>query len=153
MLPDNLAIQSGTVAGTILISASLQSLGADVTPNAGLSRSMHVEAAAPVIKSVKVNTSSGSLQIDVTGFCTAREIGQAKFSFGAASGSTLQTSDITLPLDQMTTAWFADPANALYGSQFTITQAFNINGNASAVQLRSVTLTNHLGSTTYQVTP
>jgi len=39
-------------------------------------------------------------------------------------------------------------ASARFGSQFTLTQAFSIQGDANAVLLQSVTLTNRVGNTT-----
>jgi hypothetical protein len=150
-LPSNLAIQSGTVAGTILLSAVLESGGVNLSPTP--SWSIRVDVAPPAIKAVTTSlNNNGVLEVRITGFCTARQISAAVFRFSAAPGSTLQNNEITIPLGAITEPWFADSGNAQFGSQFTFTQPFNVQGSATAVRLDSVTLTNRLGSTTYQMT-
>jgi hypothetical protein len=44
--------------------------------------------------------------------------------------------------------WFQDPAVSRFGSQFTFSQAFTTDGDATAVIPDSVVLTNRIGSTT-----
>jgi hypothetical protein len=150
-LPQNLAIQSGTVAGTILLSATLESGGLNLGSQSP-SWSIRVDPAPPAIKAVTTSVNNGVLEVRITGFCTAREVSSAVFRFSATAGSTLQNSEITIPLTALTEPWFADSDNAQFGSQFTFTQPFNVQGNLNAVKLESVALANRLGSTTYQLT-
>jgi large repetitive protein len=143
-----LAIQTGTVAGTVTISVRLQAAGVDITPSPAPAITARVERAAPVISSVRLVRSSGGLSVEVTGYSTAREVIQATFTFGAATGQSLQTSQVTIPVENAFSQWFQDVASARFGSQFTLTQAFAIQGDANAVLLQSVTLTNRVGNTT-----
>jgi hypothetical protein len=145
--PD-LAVQTGTVAGTIVLTARLESVGADVTPAPAPSQSARVERAAPVIRSVRLVLNANGLEVQITGFCTAREVTQAVLRFTAASGNILQTAEYTVALEEMFAKWFQDQASVQYGSQFTFTQPFNVQGNPNAVSLESVTLSNRLGSAT-----
>jgi len=146
-----LAIQTGTVAGTINISLRLQAGGQDVTPTPAPATSAHVDQAAPVIQSVQVSRTASSLSIQITGYSTAREVTQAVFNFNAAQGQTLQTSQVTIPVDTLFSAWYQNSANNAYGSQFILTQPFSIQGDPSAVLPKTATLTNREGTTTYNI--
>jgi len=146
-----LAVQTGTVAGTINITLRLQAGGLDVTTTPAPAILAHVDQAAPVIQSVEVSRSANSLSIRITGFSTAREVTQAAFTFSAVPGQTLQVSQITIPVDTLFGSWYQDPANNAYGSQFILTQPFAIQGDSSAVLPQTVTLTNRKGTTTYSI--
>jgi hypothetical protein len=150
-----LALQTGTVAGTITISLRLNAGGLDVTPSPAPAVSTHLDAAAPVITSVSLTRSGGALSLRITGYSTTREVTQAVFAFSAASGQTLQqgASQITVPVDTLFRTWYQDPANSAYGSQFVLTQPFTIQGDANAVNPQSVTLTNRIGSVSAPVQP
>ena len=77
---------------------------------------------------------------------------QATYTFSAASGQTLQVSQVVIPLETVFGSWFQSPANVRYGSQFILTQPFTIQGDANAVTPQTVTFTNRVGSTTVNVT-
>jgi hypothetical protein len=146
-----LAFQSGTVAGTINISLRLQAGGLDVTPPSAPAVTAHLEQAAPVIQNATVSKTSNSITIQIAGYSTAREVTQAVVTFSAASGQTLQVSQITLPVDSLFGAWYQNTANNAYGSQFILTQPFSIQGDAGAVLPQSVSLTNRKGTATFKL--
>ena len=145
-----LAIQTGTVAGTISVSLRLSAGGQDVTPSPAPTVTTHLDQAAPVIRSTSVSRSSTGISIQITGFSTAREVTQATFTFTAAAGQSLQpgASQITVSLDTLFGSWFQNPANNDYGSQFVLTQPFSVQGDPTAVLPQSVTLTNRKGTVT-----
>ncbi len=146
-----LAIQTGTVAGQISISLRLQAGGLDVTPTPAPSVSAHLDQAAPVIQSVTVTRSGSGFTVQVTGYSTAREVTQAVFNFSATSGQTLQTSQVTIPVDSLFGTWYQNAGSTAYGSQFSFTQPFTIQGDVNAVIPQSVTLVNRKGSNTAAV--
>jgi hypothetical protein len=147
-----LAIQTGTVSGTLSISLRLQA-GVDITPNPAPVISAQIARAAPVISNVQVTRSSSGISVIVTGYCTAREVTQAVFSFKAASGQTLQTSasSITVDVSSLFGTWFQDSNNSQYGTQFIFTQPFSVQGDPTAVIPVSVVLTNRIGSVTANI--
>jgi hypothetical protein len=51
-------------------------------------------------------------------------------------------------VDQLFAAWYGSAASAQYGSQFTLTQPFTVQGDPAAVVSVSVTLTNKIGNST-----
>ena len=147
-----LALQTGTVAGTITVSLRLQAGGVDITPSPAPTATTHIAGAAPVIQSAQVVRNSGGFNIVVIGFATTREVTQATYNFTAAAGQTLQVSQVTVPVDTLFATWYQNAQNTAYGSQFLLTQPFSIQGDATAVIPQSVTLTNRVGSVTANIT-
>ena len=141
-------VQTGTVAGTITITTQLQASGQDITPKPAPQQTIRINASAPVIRSVTATRSGSTFTVTVVGFATDRELTQAMFQFTGATGSNLQTTSVTIPVDQLFAAWYGSAASAQYGSQFTFTQPFTIQGDPAAVVSVSVTLTNKAGSST-----
>jgi hypothetical protein len=147
-----LALQTGTVAGAVTVSVRLQAGGADITPSPAPSSTARVDRLAPVLNSARMVRGSGGITVEITGYSTAREITQGVFKFRATGNQALQTSEISIPLEAAFSRWFQDATSAQYGTQFFFSQPFNIQGDANAITVESVTLTNRVGSTTIPVT-
>jgi len=146
-----LALQTGTVAGEITVSLRLHAGGQDITPSPAPETRTRIDRAAPVIHSVRVERESGRLSILVTGYSTAREVTKATYHFTASPGETLQVSEVTTPVETFFNTWFQNPTSSDFGSQFVLTQPFKIDGNVNGVIPQSVTLTNRLGSVTFEI--
>jgi hypothetical protein len=71
---------------------------------------------------------------------------QANFTFTPATGSNLQTTTLTVPLDAMFAQYFSSAGATATGSQFTFTQSFTVTGSTQAVTSVTVTLVNKLGN-------
>jgi hypothetical protein len=147
-----IALQTGTVSGTIQVTLQAQAFGKDVTPQPQPTPKITLPAAAPVITAVQSATSGQTVSVQVTGFSSTREISQAAFNFGASQGSTLQSGQFTVAVDKAFASWYQDPNASKFGSQFIYTQTFTVQGDAAAVRLQSVTLTNTVGSTNFTAT-
>jgi hypothetical protein len=143
--PD-LAIQTGTVAGTITLTTTLQAGGNPVTCGCPLTKTVQVARSVPVISSVRIVAVNGGFNVVVIGFSTTREITTATFHFTPSSGNTLQTTDVTMPVGTAFTTWYQSSASNPFGSQFLLTQPFNVQGISGAVGTVSVTLTNTQGA-------
>mgnify|MGYP000622147679 CR=1 FL=1 len=141
-----LAIQTGTVAGRIVVTAQFRAAGVDVTPSPAPSFTATVRAAAPVISSVRATRTSTGIEVVVTGFSTPRAMTQAVFRFAPSGVGTLQTTELTVPLDTVFTTWYRSDASRSFGSSFSYTQPFTVTGNVAAIGSVSVTLTNAQGS-------
>jgi hypothetical protein len=141
-----IALQTGSVAGTITVTATLNAGGVDATPSPAPAQSIKIARSAPVISSLKMVKTASGFEIWITGYSPSRDLTQASFRFTAASGSDLRTSTADLPLTDSAQQWYQDPASKLFGSQFTIVQPFTINGDQNAVAGVTVTLTNALGA-------
>jgi len=148
----SVAFQTGTVAGTLKLTAQLQVNGTNVTPAPAPSTTAHIAASSPVITSALLVRNATGFQIQITGYSTTRDLTQAVFQFSAAPGSTLQSTQITVPLTTLMSQWYSDPSSIQYGSQFTYSQPFTIQGDPNSVLPQSVTLTNSVGSVTAAIT-
>jgi hypothetical protein len=141
----DVGIQTGTVAGTITITAKLAAAGADVTPSPAPTRTARIGAGAPVIVSATGTRTSSGFTITVVGYVTDREMTTAVYGF---NGSNLGTATLTVTVDTLFGGWLGgnSPPSAQYGSQFTYTQPFNVNGTNTAITSVTVTLNNKVGA-------
>jgi hypothetical protein len=135
--------QTGTVAGTITLSVTLQSGSSDVTPP-GSSQAITISRGVPVISSVTVTPNASGFQVQVVGFSTPREMVAAAFNFTARSG-TLQNSSISVDVASPFTTYYQGAASTEFGSQFRLTVPFTVQGGASLGSV-SVTLRNSVGT-------
>ncbi|MCC6539567.1 MAG: putative Ig domain-containing protein [Bryobacterales bacterium] len=143
-----LAIQTGTVAGTITVAARLTANGVDITPSPAPSIVTRIERAAPVIQNIRLTRTADGLTVQITGYSTPREVTQAVFTFSSSAGA-LQTATVTASVEEAFSRWFQDAASTAFGSQFIFTQNFTVSGGAaSSITLNSVALSNRQGSTT-----
>ena len=148
-----LAIQTGTVAGTLSVSLRILGGGIDITPSPAPALTSQLNRAAPVIRDVQFTRASSGISFAITGYSTSREITQATFAFSAASGQTLQTSASSITVDTGTlfNNWFQSASNSQYGSQFVLTLPFTVTGDVNSVIPVSVTLVNRDGSVTFKL--
>ena len=139
-----MAFSTGTVAGTITLTATYSSGGVNVTPSPAPTQDVVIQPAAPKINSVSLRSSGGSITVVVTGFATPRQVTGATFNF-TLTGGTLQNSTATVDLTSVFTQWYQNTASAAFGSGFSYTQPFTISG-AGTITGVTVTLTNAQGS-------
>jgi hypothetical protein len=140
------ALQTGTVAGTITLRVSLQAGGKDVTPAPAPTRTVRILRAAPVIRTVRLTRTSSGFEVLVTGFSTPREVTSATFRFSPALDANLQTAEVTLPMTQLAGPWYQSQESWQFGSQFALRQSFTVQGDINAVAAVAVVLTNSVGS-------
>jgi hypothetical protein len=146
----SLAFSTGTLAGTLTLTAQAQAFGVDVTPQPTPTQTITIGTAAPVVASAQMAVSGQNVTVQVTGFSTTEQVTQASFAFTTSGNNQLQTAQFTVQVGPLFTTWYKDPAAPNFGSQFLYSQTFGVQGDATAVVLQSVTLTNAVGSTTFQ---
>jgi hypothetical protein len=140
-----IALQTGSVAGTITLSFTLQAGGADLPPPAN--RSIAIARSAPAITKVALVTSANGFQIQVTGYSTPRELTEADVKFTAAAGASLTTTSVTESLTAVGSKWYESAGSEQYGSQFVLALPFTASqGNINAVASVTVTLKNSAGT-------
>ncbi len=142
----NVPVQTGTIAGTITITATLSANSTDVTPSSLAPVAIQLPPSPPVISSVVLTRNAGTLQVAIIGYSNTRELTQAEFQFTAAPGSTLQTPDVTVSESELFSGWFQNAASDALGSAFLYTEPFTINGSSSDISSMTVTLTNSVGT-------
>jgi large repetitive protein len=134
----------GTTAGTITISSVLLSNGVQVGT---ATQTVVIPRSAPVITAAFATRSGNSINLEVTGFSTTREISGATVRLTAAPGTNLQTTDVTIPIGNAFTQWFSSAQGQSFGSRFTMTVELRVTGDsANAITGIAATLTNAVGS-------
>ncbi len=137
-----------TVAGTITLTVtSLRTGNTDIMPATPPSRTITIDPAAPVITGVAFQQQPGGFTVTVTGYSNTREMASAQFHFVPASNNSFATSDFTVQLGPAFSTYYQSSASFAFGSLFTLTMPFTVQGNAQAVVSYTVTLTNTKGTT------
>ncbi len=142
------ALQSGTVAGTIRITATLEAAGAEVTPSPAPACAITLARAAPAITEVRVERTGNGFNLYVTGYATPRQVLEARYRFLPKSGYEWQPIEVVLPQETLSskfTDWFRSGSSAQFGSQFTLLQPFTADQNAYTIGSAVVTLRNAEG--------
>jgi hypothetical protein len=144
---NQIAFQSGTVAGTITARATLAAGGINVTPATAPVRTFTIPRAAPVIRSVTIaNRTATSFQAVVVAFASTREVSTLTFTFTASGTGTLQTTSLPIDVTARFGDWYRSPDSAPHGGAFTITVPFTVQGDLAAVRSLSVTVSNGDGT-------
>jgi len=147
-------LQTGTVAGTIVISPDF-TVGipaTDITPSNAPSLQLAVPSLAPVLLTASIgSTSATSLSVVVTGYTTTRSLNQLNFQFVAASGVSIGASTATVNVSTASQLWFESAASQSVGGEFTVEIPFTVTSSASVTAIAnlnaiSVTATNAIGT-------
>jgi hypothetical protein len=141
------ALQTGTVAGTITVALALTTGGVDVTP-AGVSPiTLVIAPAAPVITSVKFsNDTAGLITVVINGFSNTRDMTQATFVFTGSGAQSLGSAQVQIPVSSLFSPWYSSSTSDQFGSEFTYTQSFQLSKPDSNITGVSATLANSIGT-------
>ena len=120
---------------------------APATPLPPVSQTLTLSRRSPAITRLNIATRSASgFELAVTGFSTPRSLTQVTCNFIPAQGANLQTSTVTLGLTTSAATWFQSQTSATLGGQFRLLIPFTVQGELTAIQSVSVTLTNGEGT-------
>jgi hypothetical protein len=145
--------QTGTVAGTITLSATFatDAGGINLTTGVAPATNILVRPSAPRITSVQLSArTSSTITVLVTGYSPTRSANTLAFVFTPYVDPTnpnlqLATTKLNLAADGPFGVWYRSAASQPFGSLFTATVTFNVSGDIEAVQSLAVTLSNNLG--------
>ena len=139
--------QAGSTAGTITVTIHLTlANGQDITPSNLQAVTVTIPASAPAISSATLTRSGKAMLVAVIALSSTRDMTEAHFHFTPASGKTLKTNDVTVPLTSVFQTWYGSSSSSQYGTNFMYIQPFTLDGDATDVQSVSVTLTNSAGT-------
>ena len=141
--------QTGTVAGLIKLTPSFQSEigGFDVTPDPVPELSFSVSRSAPELLDLQITrVNAGGFALRITGLSTSRSVDQLEFQFVPVPGSDLQTTRVTADVASPFSSWYSSGQSNNFGSQFTATVNFNVEGDVAAIGSLAATATNSLGT-------
>jgi predicted outer membrane repeat protein len=141
------ALQTGTVAGTITVTLTFTAGGVDVTPAGLMPITLVIAASAPVITRVTfTNNDQGQITVTVSGFSNTREVSQAEFVFSGSGADKLRSSKVDVPVTGLFGPWYSSSASDQFGSEFTYTQNFQLSKPDAGVTGVAVTLANSAGT-------
>lgn len=130
------AFQTGTTAGTLVFTATV----AGATDR----KSVTIPGAPVVIVAASGLRTTGSIELDITGYDNTRSAGVVVYTFYDAAGNAI-VAGITVDNTADFAAYFAG-SNA--GGNFLLRAVFPINGDASRIASFEVQLTNSAGTAT-----
>jgi hypothetical protein len=139
----SLKVSTGTVAGSTVLTATVP---ASPFFNATASTTITTNVSVPFISNVTFSNIAGGVQVVVTGFSSTRDMVSGLFHFAPSSNETISGGgDITVPLSSAFATWYQNSASNAFGSEFTLTVPFNVQGNPVDVVAVTVSLTNSKG--------
>jgi hypothetical protein len=147
-----IALQTGTMAGNLTLSAVFTAAGVPLVPNATVALTTAILAQKPTITSpptVNLNptTAGVDFEVTVTGYSTTREMTDASFDFTTKNTFNLTTGTVTVAnFGAAATAWYASAASLAMGGMFTFTQPFKVSGDKTGIGSVTVTLKNTAGT-------
>jgi hypothetical protein len=133
----------GTVTGTIQLTASFQNGPSNVNV-----ASVDVLALPPQVTHAQATLTASGLDLVLTGYSPARRVISMDFDFAFKIGSKIQHVTVSRNVDLLFTAWFSSSGSTAYGSEFSFTQSFIIQGSGFTISSVVVTLKNAQGTTT-----
>lgn len=141
LLPSQLSLLTGTVAGTITITGRIQNGPANL-----LLASVGVRSMIPQIRSVAASRVSDGLKVQITGYSTERSITAIDFAFDVRTAVGTQRVNLSRSVEQQFRTWYQSQASLPFGSTFLFEQSFGVQGDSTAIDAVTVTLTNGQGS-------
>ena len=149
VFPSQLMLLTGTVAGTITVTASIQN-GVSAQSLASIT----IPSVVPKITAVSASRISGGLQVTVSGYSPERRVSEVDFGFDIrlASGGT-QRVDLANAAEPEFKDWFQSTASAPFGGTFVFQQMFGVNGDSTSIETVTITLKNGQGSSTSSRVP
>jgi hypothetical protein len=143
VFPSPLLVVTGTVAGSISITGSIQN-----GPSGLAMTSSGVDATPPQTTGVVATRINGGLSVRVTGFSPDRSVGEVNFAFEVRVEGGTQTVNLARSVSPEFSTWYQNPASAAFGSSFRLEQIFGVGGDNSVIEGVTITLRNAQGSST-----
>jgi hypothetical protein len=159
LFPNNrnqIALQTGTVAGAITVTPAFATTEGNInlTPATPPALNLNVTQSAPRLLSVQVGAKTASgFTLLITGYATGRSITQMDLQFTAVSGENVATTRLSLPVEASFTAWYGSAQSQPFGSLFTASVPFTMQGEVTnvtnvvdTIQSVQVTISNRQGA-------
>jgi hypothetical protein len=143
VFPSPLQLLTGTVAGTIAITGSIQN-----GPSGVALTSTSINAVPPQTTSIVATRISGGLSVRVIGFSTDRTVEEVNFGFDVRVNGAIQAVNLSKVVNAEFVSWYQNPASSPFGSAFRLEQIFGVGGDNTAIEAVTITLRNARGSTT-----
>ena len=147
-------IQTGTTAGTILITPSFATTsGFDLTPLSPNALTLTIPRSAPQVSTASITSQTlTSFTVVLNGYSTTRTLTQLDIQIMPKQGETFSTTHLTLDVNSGSTAWFQSTTSQTFGGAFLVTIPFVLSNGSTTddlvhrLQSLNVTATNDVGA-------
>jgi hypothetical protein len=140
--------QAGTVAGQILLTASLQHGNVNLTPQPAPSKLITMPRREPGLRNIAITPRSATaFDLIISGHSTPRSVRRIMLQFTPAPGRQIATSSLTADVESAFAAWYASTASAAFGSQFSVALTISLSsGDMTAIQSVTASAVNEQGT-------
>ena len=143
IFPSPLMLVTGTVAGTVAITGSIQ----NGPSNLALS-STTINSTPPQMTSLAATRLASAVTLRVIGYSPERRVTEIDFSFEVRVNGVIEKVNLSRPVTAEFNTWFQNPASTPFGSAFRFEQLFGVGGDPKTIDAVTVTMKNSQGSTT-----
>ena len=142
MFPSPLMLVTGTVAGTVAITGSIQNGPSNLTIS-----SSTINSTPPQITSVTATRLTSAVTLRVIGYSPERRVTEIDFSFEVRVNGVIEKINLSRTVTAEFSTWFQNPTATPFGSAFRFEQLFGVAGDPKTIDAVTVTLKNSQGST------
>lgn len=147
-------IQTGTTAGTILVTPSFATQsGFDLTPSPPSALTLTIPRSVAQLSSASVTSETlTSFTLVLTGYSTTRALRQLDIQITPKQGNTFSTTHLTLDVSAASAAWFQSTTSQSFGGAFSVAFPFVLSNGSTTddlvhrLQSLSITATNDVGA-------
>ena len=143
MFPSPLMLVTGTVAGTVSITGSIQN-----GPSTFNLSSSTINSTPPQMTSLAATRLASAVTLRVIGYSPERRVTEIDFSFEVRVNGVIERVNLSRPVTAEFNTWFQNPASTPFGSAFRFEQLFGVGGDPKTIDAVTVTMKNSQGSTT-----
>jgi hypothetical protein len=127
-------VQTGTVAGSILITPAFAVSNFDITPSGPATLRLDVPRTAPVLLAgAIVSQSANTLSVSIAGYATTRSLQTLNFTFTGENNRSLGQSAVDL--SGASRIWFQSAASIPFGGQFSVQLPFTLRSSSDTTNL------------------
>jgi hypothetical protein len=150
----SIALQTGTTAGTIVVTPSFAMLGGfDMTPSAPDTLTLAIPRTAPQLLGASITSqTTAGFTLVLNGYTTTRSLRQIDVQFTPKQGESFSTTRLTIDVNATASSWFQSTASQAAGGSFLAAIPFVLQNGSSTddlvhrLQSLSITATNETGT-------
>jgi hypothetical protein len=145
VFPSPVMLLTGTVAGSVSLTATLQGTQPQRIGT------VNVRLLPPQLRNVVGTRIPGGLRVEVTGYSPERRVQRVDFEFRLRTAAGMESASLGRSVEPEFDNWYRSPNSAAFGSSFLFMQSFVVQGDTTAIESVTITLTNAQGSTSSNV--
>ena len=152
-----IALQTGTTAGTIVLTPSFAMQGGfNLTPSSPGTLSLAIPASAPLLLNASVTgETTTSFTLTITGYSTSRVLRELDVQISPKAGQNFSATTLTIDISAPSFSWFQSTVAQGFGGTFLVAIPFTLSGGGTTgadlvhmLQSLSITAKNDVGAST-----